>query len=377
MTTTISLDALRDLAAFRAERGCAISLYLDLDPSTAPTAADVAARVRSLLADGRRQLRGDLDGVQRDGVRADLERLERFFAYDFDRDGAHGYAVFAAGPDDVWQTLPLNGPVRDAIRINTEFHVAPLVPLLGQGSGPLVAFVSRERGSVYRLRDGRLVELADLSGEAPRRHDQGGWAQARMQRHVDELAGQHYRAVADELERRFRRLGRPRIVVLATDDTRAELADLLAPDVADAVIGWATAEAHATPAQVQAAVRPVFEEWRGACETQHLERWREELGRDARATAGWADTLEAASDARVDLLLHRAGATHPAVRCPECGRVQADGDTCPLDGAAFERREDGLDLAVGQTLAHGGAVWAVRDAQELDPVGGIGAILRF
>ncbi len=37
-TTTVSLEGLRELAAFRAENGCAISLYLDLDPSIVPTA---------------------------------------------------------------------------------------------------------------------------------------------------------------------------------------------------------------------------------------------------------------------------------------------------------------------------------------------------
>ena len=294
MTTTISLDALRELAAFRAERGCALSLYLDLDPSTAPTAGDVATRVRSLLSEGRRKLRDDLDGAARDGVRADLDRLERFFGDGFDRDGAQGYAVFAAEPDGMWQALPLSGSVPDSIRIDDEFHLAPLLPLAGDGTGALVAFVSRERGSLYRLRDGRLIELADLSDDAPRRHDQGGWAQSRLQRHVDAVAREHYREVIDELERRFRALGRPRIVVVATEDTRAELDDLLAAEVADAVIGWAHAEAHAGAPQLAAVVRPVFDRWRAACEAEHLERWREEAGRAARASVGWADTLEAA-----------------------------------------------------------------------------------
>jgi peptide chain release factor subunit 1 len=377
MTTTISLDALRELAAFRTARGCAISLFLDLNPSSAPTAADVAARVRSLLSQGQRQLRKDLGAEQREGMRADLDRLERFFEAEFDRDGAAGYAVFTSRPDDVWQTLALAGRVPDQIRIDTEFHLAPLVPLLGRGEGALVVAVNRERGSLYRLNEGRLVELADLSDEAPRRHDQGGWAQARMQRHVDNLALEHYRDVADELERRFRRLGRPRVVVVATDDTRADFEDALSSEVADAVIGWAAAEAHASRAKLEQVVGPVLDRWLAEREAEEVERWREEAGRAARASAGWAETLEAASDGRVELLLYAEGVRHDAVRCPRCGRVQAEGDSCPLDGASLERSPDGLDLAVRQTLAHGGAVWAVRHREDLGPVGGVGAILRY
>ena len=37
MAATVSWDALRDLAGFRAAKGIAVSLYLDLDPSRAPS----------------------------------------------------------------------------------------------------------------------------------------------------------------------------------------------------------------------------------------------------------------------------------------------------------------------------------------------------
>jgi peptide chain release factor subunit 1 len=377
MTATISLDGLRELAAFRAGRGCAISMYLDLDPSRAPTAAEVATRVSSLLNDGHRQLRGELDHEHRDGARADLARLEEFFDSEFDRDGAAGYAVFAAGPDGVWETLPLAGTVTDLIRVGAEFHLAPLVPLVSRGEGALVVVVDRERGSLYRLRDGRLAELADLTEDAPRRHDQGGWSQANFQRHVDELAADHYRAVAEELDRRFRRLGRPRIIGVATEENRKEFTEELGKEVTEAVIGWAHAEAHASAAQIEQAVGPVLERWIAEKEAAVVERWKAGAGRAERASAGWAETLEAASDGRVELLLYRDGANHEAVVCPRCSRVQAEGDTCPLDGEPFERSPDGVALAVRRTLAHGGGVWAVRHRQDLEPVGGIGAILRY
>ena len=43
----------------------------------------------------------------------------------------------------------------------------------------------------------------------------------------------------------------------------------------------------------------------------------------------------------------------------------------------MERRDEGIDLAVHRTLAHGGTVWALRQRRDLDPVEGIGALLRF
>lgn len=378
VATTISLDTLRELAAFRAERGCAISVFLNLDPADSPTAVDVATRVGSVLNAVHRQLPDGLDHERRQGARSDLDRLERFFVDgEFDRDGAAGYALFVDGPDDIWQALPLIAPVQDGARVGEEFHLAPLVPQLGRGEGALVVVVNRERGSLYRLHGGRLLELVDLSEEAPRRHDQGGWSQSRFQRHVDKTAQDHYRAIAEVLARQFRKLGRPRIVGVGHDDARAEFEDVVDADVAEAIVGWAQAEAHATAPQLAQVAAPLLDGWYLACEDELVDRWVERVGRGAHAAAGWPDTLDAVSDARVEMLLYRERANHSAVRCPRCGRVQADGETCPLDGEVMQPAADGFELAARQTLAYGGSLWDVRSRPELDPVEGIGAILRF
>jgi peptide chain release factor subunit 1 len=379
-TTTVSLDGLRELAAFRAQNGCAISVYVDLDPAVSPTARDVAARANALIdaaAKSHGATRSDLSHEVRTGLKADFERLQQFFAEDFDRDGAHGLAVFAAGPDNVWSVLALPWKVADAARVADDFLLSPLVPLIGRGNGALVAVVGREQGRVLALRGGRLREVVDRTEETPGRHDQGGWSQARFQRRIDNLAHEHFKDVADELERLYRRLGRPRIVVVAAEENRAEFAAVLPTEVEDAVIGWTTAEAHANEAELSEVVRPFIDEWRAQREAGALDRWREEIGKNALGVSGWNDTLEAASDGRVELLLYQTGVQRDAHRCPACGRAAAAAGRCPLDGTTMEHRDDGLDLAVRLTLAYGGDLLAVEHSQDLEPVEGIGAVLRF
>ena len=265
----------------------------------------------------------------------------------------------------------------DKIAVGREFYLSPLVPLVGRGDGALIAVVGRERGTVYILRAGRLEELVDQFDEAPGRHDQGGWSQARYQRHIETLVHEHLKEVAEQLDRRVRRLQSPRIVIVTTEETRAELEEVLSHEVKNAIVGWTHSEAHAVPAELLRAARPILEEWHAKQEREAAERWREESGRGARATAGWAETLEAASDGRVELLLFQEGAERSAWQCPRCGRVSAEGGPCPLDGTQMEERDDGLNLAVHQTLTHGGSVLALRHYQDLDPVEGIGALLRY
>jgi peptide chain release factor subunit 1 len=379
VATTISWETLRQLAEFRARQGCAISLYVNLDPSLTPTAGDAKTRINSLV-DGLRAHHAEQSSLthdQREALRTDSERIRRWFDTDFDRDGAQAAAVFCSGLDNLWRTLALPAAADDAVHLGRELLLTPLVPLVGRSDGAMVAVVSREQGRVYRLRAGRLDEVADLSEDTPGQHDQGGWSQARFQRHIEKLVAEHMKSVAGEVGQQARRRGAARLVIVCPQEMRGEFESHLPADVRDAVVGWTQAQAHAGPAELLEVALPLLEASHAEEEVELVDRWREEAGRNGRAAAGWAGALEAASDARVDVLLFSSGVSHDAWQCPSCGRVGVEGGPCPLDGTEMDRRSNGLDLAVHQTLVHGGSVRALRTRQDLDPVEGIGALLRF
>jgi peptide chain release factor subunit 1 len=377
MAGTVTWSLLRELAGFRAEKGCAISLCLNLDPSDVPTAGDAQTRMNAMLRAADKTDRTDLTHEQRSALKADFERIATWFDDEFERDGSQGLAVFAAGLDNFWRTLALPEPVRDSARVSRDFYVSPLVSLVSRGDGTIVAVIGREQGQLYRLRAGRLEEIAEHYDEQPGQHDQGGWSQSRYQRHIEKLVQEHLKGVAQELDRSKRQLHSPKIVLVGSEEVRSEFTDALSAEVRASLVGWTQAQAQAGPAEILQAVTPVLEKAESKDEAEVIERWREEAGRNARAASGWEQTLEASSDARVELLLFQEGADRPAYRCPACGRAAVSEGSCPLDGTRLEPTDSGLDLAVHQTLAHGGAVWAIRHHQDLAPAEGIGALLRF
>jgi len=377
MAEMVTWSLLRELAGFRAEKGCATSLHVNLDPTDTPTAGDAQARMNALLNAAEKTDRTDLTHEQRGALKADFERIARWFDDDFDRDGAQGLAVFAAGADNYWRTLALPESIADNVKVGRNFYLAPLVPLVAHADGTIVAVVGREQGQLYRLRAGRLEEIAEHYDEQPGQHDQGGWSQGRYQRHIEKLVQEHLKGVAEELDRSRRRLHSPKVVLVAGDEMRAEFTDALSNEAREALVGWTQAKSNAGPAELLEAVLPVLEAAEAKDEAETLERWREEAGRNGRAASGWEQTLEAASDARVELLLFQEGSDRQAFRCPACGRAAVSEGSCPLDGTRLEATDSGLDLAVHQTLAHGGAVWAIKYHDDLAPVEGIGALLRF
>jgi peptide chain release factor subunit 1 len=377
---SITWDLLRELAGFRARRGCAVSLYVGFDPSTSPTIPDVKTKLNSLLDEAQKSheaTRSDLGREQKQGLQTDFERIRRWLD-DFERNGTNGVAIFAASLDNFWNVVTVPSALPDQVRVGSSFYLTPLVSLAERGEGAVVTVVGREKGVLLALRDGRLEELADLSEDQPARHDQGGWSQARFQRHIDELADKHLRTVADELDTHVRRGGAKQIVIVCPEETRGEFEDMLSHEVRKAVVGWAAGEQYASPSELLAIAEPWLERARMRQETELLARWQEEAGRNGRASSGWQQTLEAASDGRVDLLLFQEGTARVAYQCPRCGRASINDGACPLDGTAMEQRSDAADVAIHQTLAHGGTAVALdRERPELGPVEGVAALLRF
>jgi peptide chain release factor subunit 1 len=374
MASTVSGDLLRELAVFRTATGCALSLYLDLHPSVTPTIPDVDAHFRARLAEAEKTADSmELDRDCRLAVKRDVERLRRWWETDFDRDGAHGLAVFASSAEDLFLALPLAGRVADTVRVRADLHLLPLVDQLGR-EGTLVAVVSRERGQVFRVRNGRLQEVADETAEQPGQHDQGGWSQANYQRHIEHLVEQHLKTVGGAIDRRLR--DGLQMVVVAPEEMRGVFVAKLSQEARDAVIGWTSAEAHAGPTELLEVVRPVLEEADARRHEDALRRLDQELGRGGRASAGWQDTLDAAADGRVERLLLTVGGDRTLWLCPVCGRGFAADGTCPVDGLALLERADGADLAAHLVLAAGGDVLQL-GAGALPHADGIAALLRF
>src|SRR3954466_52980 len=99
--TVLAASDLQELAAGRGDEGCAITAYLDLDPSVTPTPAAFHARANALLNEGRRRVPSGVSHDARVGFDAAMRRIEALLA---DRSriggkGAQGIAVFAVGQD--------------------------------------------------------------------------------------------------------------------------------------------------------------------------------------------------------------------------------------------------------------------------------------
>lgn len=384
-TTPAQATSLQALAAAGGpddapEAGPALSLYVDLDPSSTPTIPDTASRLRAALdALGRLRPRGDHAALA--SFDAARERVEEALHDEGLRSGGpvHGLAVFArGGAGGVLEAWPLHRSMGDLVHAGRRFALRRLAVELARTQEVLLLEASRERGRVSLLRRGVLRELLDAEDEIENRHSAGGWAQDILQRHTDRDAELHLADVAERLERVHARLGRPPLVLAATAENAAVVEGRLSQEAAAALAGRLGEARDMAEPDLVAALQRTADELDARREAELLERRTVQLAKGV-AEGSLEAVVASAQDARVTTLLLSRAADPAVWSCPQCGRLLAADGECPLDGTAVEPDPDGVEAVVGAVLAAGGDVWELLEPgrRDLDASGGLGAILRW
>ena len=113
-------------------------------------------------------------------------------------------------------------------------------------------------------------------------------------------------------------------------------------------------------------------------EREALDRLEAGIGAGSRAAGGVENTIEALNERRVETLLLDSAFEGKIQRCPNCGLLVLGSDgRCPADESGLERVDHLREAVVEAALAQDAAVIVVHHYEDLGPLGGIGAVLRF
>jgi peptide subunit release factor 1 (eRF1) len=380
-TSQLTDRVLRRLAETRVERGAVLTLYVDLDPARFADAGARASQVRSLLDDASRQARGR-DGLtheDRAQLDEDIERSRRFLGGDeLDPSGARGLALFCAGAADLFEVVKLPRPVGAEAAIGPRPLIEPLVEMTSRGRW-CVVLVNRKVGRILRGSSDSLAELESVRDDTHGQHDQGGWSQPRYQRSVEKEVTDHMRRTAEALFRSFERAPFDHLLVGGPQELSSTVEQSLHPYLRERLTGRFDVDVESSsPEAVLDAARPRMEDEERRRERLALDRLEEGAGTGGRGATGLDDVLGALNERRVETLLLAGGFVAAGVECPRCGWLGAEGvAACPVDGSELERLDDVAERAVELALSQSAEVVVPRHHDDLDSLGGVGAVLRF
>jgi peptide chain release factor subunit 1 len=373
---TITRGRLRRLADVRPERGRVLSVFLNLDPTEFGTPAARSTAITSVITEAAHQVE-DADGLshdEREALKVDVERVrEALSASDIAGNGTRAVAVYACGPADLLEVVSLRRPVHSGVVLDRTPHVEPLVADADQERW-CVMLVNRRNARFFVGDGGGLEETDRVEDDVHRQHDQGGWSQANYQRSVEKEKSDHLARVADVAFDAYKRRGFDRLLIGAPDELVRELEQKLHPYLRKRITGKLHVDVDDSSLDdVRSAARQAIEDWARRCEREALDRLTEGVGRGGRAAAGLSAVLGALNEGRVETLLVADGFRAGGRRDRETGMLYAAGE----GPAEAEHRADIVEPAIEKAIDQSARVISVRYHDDLGPLGGIGAVLRY
>ncbi len=357
---------LHELAELVSEKADVLSLYLSLDWRSRSFEEHKLA-LRALL----------VQAAEQGAASADIERIERFFEHEFDRQG-RTVVCFSSQARKFWRGYSLLVPSQNAVFLGRRPYIKPLSDIWDNYGRFGVVMVDREgaRAFVYHL--GALVDSAGVLGAEVRRHKQGGWAAQKLQRHEDQEARHNLKDAAEWAEEYLVQQKVSRVVLAGTEDNLAEFRALMSRSLLDKVIGQINLDMNTAPAEAWERGSEVAQGAQQAAEADLLEQVITQAHKGGSASMGIVDTLAAVQQGRVHQLLVTRGLHVAGQQCTHCQAVLIQtAQVCPYCNGKLVASADVVNLVVQRAVDEGLRVSVLERDVRLNEVGGIAAVLRY
>jgi peptide chain release factor subunit 1 len=366
--------ALEQLVRFEAGDDRVLSAYLDLAPSR-----QVTGEYRLVFKDLVKEVRQDLDRRERRELDEEVERIAAWLQEM--RPQARGVAIFSCSARGLWQSLLLRVPVADEVMFEHRPALKPLVDVLDEYEQTLVAVVDKARARFFVVALGGIEEREAFTDDVPGKHDQGGPAQARLQRHHETHVLWHLERVVERLEDLLSDRPTDRLIVGGPVEATTELLRLLPPSLSERVAGTISVEVTSGEAEILQVATDLERRFERAAEDALISEILELAPAGGNASCGMAETLEAVWLREVDTLVAADRLRVAGCECPVDGRLAVgEPGPCPACGSQTVPVTDLVERAIELTLVQDGRAEVVHDdpAGRLDEAcGGMGALLRF
>lgn len=361
---------LRELAAMEAQ-GPVLSVYLNVDP-TQQTAEEYKLILRELL----KQVEGQVGA-------ADLEAVKRYVDLEYDWSG-RGLVLFSRQAENFWQALTLAVPVRSGVTVARKPYISPLVELDGVYGRYAVALVDRQGARFFTFQMGELIAQEGFAGEDVRHTRKGRGSSVVGMRGGAPLSG---RKEAETVQRNLREMAevlvlfcqqqRPRRLLLAgAEPTVAQFQEVLPAPLREIVVGSFPADMTAGEVEIRERSLLILQQLHEQRKKELVEAVITSAAKGSNGVVRLDETLSAAHEGRVQVLVLERDFHAPGYRCLGCGYLTAQIlEHCPFCGGTFEHIPDAAEAVVSQVVEKGGTVEVVSNSALGEAR--IGALLRY
>lgn len=380
-TLTEQLDR---LAQFEPAPYPVVSLYLNTRPGQTGRDQYQSFVRTELKARSRTYPEGS---PERDSLDKDLERIATYLGSEL-QPSANGVALFACSAGELFEAVQLSAPIDEHwLYIGDTPHLYPLARVESQYPRYAVVVAQTNASRIFVFAAAELVTQRDVQGTKTRRTSQGGWSQARFQRHIENYHQQHIKDVIGALDRIVQQEGIEQVFFAGDDVVLPLFREQLPKHLADKVADHLRLEAHAPVADVLSVTLDAVKRLNEQSDREKVDAAIDGYRSGGLGTVGPERTLDALVKGQVDELLIAAslGSLQPAIAgASEAASIdetiltpvvqtEAGGEAAGADPRVVRLAEE----LVRRAKSTGARVTFIEDPQPLEEFGGVAALLRF
>jgi len=326
---------------------------------------------------------------EREMLERDLERITRYLENDL-QPSANGIAIFACDAGELFEAVQLDAPIDEHwLYIGDQPHLYPLARLVSKYPRYAVVLADTVRTRIVVVAHGSVTSDVPIEGVKTRRTSQGGWSQARYQRHIENYHLQHVKDVVETLEKIVMREGLDRIVIAGDEVVVPLLREQMSKPLAEKVVDEISLASDAPERDVIRATLATLQQADAADDREKVDAAIGAYRAGGLGVAGPDRTLLALTNGQVDELLITASLSSlgelrdsPAAQMAIANDASIKDAAVPATaagepaqaGAATVRLSDELVTRAQQT---GARVSFIEDPALLEPYGGVAATLRY
>lgn len=322
-----------------------VSLYLNLQPNERGRDQFDPFLRKELAERLRTYPRG---GPERQSIEEDAERIRAYVAQ---LDGSlNGLALFASSGAGLFEAIPLAAPIEaNRLYIDELPHLYPLARVLAQYPRYLALVADTHSARIFVFAANAVQKTERIENQKTKHHKQGGWSQARYQRHTENFHLLHAKEVVDAVDRIVRDEGLDKILIAGDEVIVPLLREQLPKHLAERVVDILKLDIRTPEHEVLSATMDALRQRDMETDRERVEALLDAYRGNGLGTVGIEGVRQAFELGQVDELLMTASA----------------------EGA--EADQELIRLA----SATSAAVRFIEDAALLEGVGGVGAFLRF
>jgi peptide subunit release factor 1 (eRF1) len=376
----ITREEIRQLAQFESPTGCAISFYFQPQTPQNKSHREEAILIKDLVRDVLRK-------AERNGneaaMRQDLEKVLEI-AEGLHGNHSRGKAIFACREQGIWHEFDVPPRLgRSQIKVNSRFHLRPLVDAKSGLPRTCIALVNRKKARIFELQETEITQKLDLefgpSPAVPRSDGFQGYEAGHRERHVENMTMQHFKMFAESLVLLCNKEKLEALLIGCQDDSWPEIEAQLPTALKQKLRGRFPVDVlSATAEEVRQHANRILTE---AKLTERMALMREVMGesqRNGRGAMGLKHVLNALERQEVQTLLLVRDFKAEAVECPNCRHLDTRMvKACAVCGHETRALNDVCDTMVDLALRNGAEIRLVDSDADMEKAGHVAALLRF